>query len=110
MKLLAPVPLVLSALIMAAHFYRAGQVAVATIVLIAPLLLVTRELAAVRVLQLLLVLGAGEWMRTAYVIAQHRAAAGEPFTRMLVILGAVAVVTLLSAWPLPVLARRPTTS
>ncbi len=106
MKPVAALPLVLSSVIMAAHFYRGGQLALVLLTLVAPLLVITRELTAIRIVQLLLILGAAEWIRTAYVIAQQRAAFGAPVTRMLVILGGVALLTLLAALPLPFLARR----
>lgn len=105
-KNLAAIPLILSSLVMAAHFYRMGKLAVVVFVVIAPLLVITRELLAIRAVQVLLVLGAAEWIRTAYAIAQQREAIGEPVTRMLIILGAVALLTLLSALPLPLLAWR----
>ena len=106
MKVLACVPLALSSLLLAAHFFRSGDLAFVLLVLLAPLLVVTREIGAVRIVQFLLVAGAAEWVRTAYSIAQHRAVMGAPVTRMLVILGAVALVTLLAALPLPMIARR----
>lgn len=106
MKVLACVPLVLSSLLLAAHFFRSGDLAFVLLVLVAPLLVATREIGAVRIVQFLLVAGAAEWVRTAYSIAQHRAVMGAPVTRMLFILGAVALVTLLAALPLPLVARR----
>jgi hypothetical protein len=106
MKVLACVPLALSSLLLAAHFFRSGDLAFVLLVLLAPLLVATREIGAVRIVQFLLVAGAAEWVRTAHSIAQHRAVMGAPVTRMLVILGAVALVTLLAALPLPMIARR----
>lgn len=104
-KVLAAIPLVLSSLVLAAHFYRGGALALVVFVLIAPLLVATRERSLIRVVQFLLILGAAEWIRTASVIAEHRAVIGAPVTRMFFILGAVALLTLLSALPLPRLAR-----
>jgi hypothetical protein len=37
-------------------------------------------------------------LRTAWVFASARAASGQPYTRLLVILGSVALVTALAAW------------
>ena len=48
-------------------------------------------------MQAVLVLGALEWLRTMYDLAQIRALHGQPYGRMLVILGIVAAVTLCSA-------------
>jgi len=100
MRVFAAIPLVLSSLAMAAHFFRGGMFAVVVFVLLAPLLVLTRERPLIRVVQVLLVLGAGEWIRTASVIAQDRLLAGAPVTRMLIILGVVALLTTLSALPL----------
>ena len=104
-RVLAVLPLALSSLVLAAHFYRSGELGFVFFVLVAPLLVTTRERVPIRIVQLLLLAGAAEWLRTAYVIAQHRAVTGAPVTRMFVILGAVALLTALSAIPLPRLVR-----
>lgn len=89
---------VLALLLLAAHFYRAGvyPLSVATIAL-AGLCFVAR-LWAGRTLALVLLLGAIEWLRTAWVIATLRDAMELPYGRLLVILGAVAVFTLVAAY------------
>ena len=90
-------PVVLSLGLLGAHFFRAGmQVPVALCLVLVVLLAVPRPWAA-RLVQAALVLGAVEWIRTLVAIASVRAAAGQPATRMAVILGAVALVTLASA-------------
>jgi hypothetical protein len=48
----------------------------------------------------MLVIATIEWLRTAFEIANERAATGAPATRMFVILGSVAIFTVLSALPL----------
>ena len=48
-------------------------------------------------MQVVLGLGALEWAYTAWELVQVRDALGQPFLRMLVILGTVAAVTLVSA-------------
>ena len=45
-----------------------------------------------------LALGAIEWLRTAWSLAGRCALAGQPYTRMLLILGAVAAFTAVAAW------------
>jgi len=50
-----------------------------------------------RLLQIVLVIGALEWIRTLVVFATARAAAGQSWTRLAVILGVVALLTLVSA-------------
>ena len=90
-------PAVLSLLLLGAHFFRAGnEVAVLGCAALAGLVAVPRRWAA-RTVQAALVLGAVEWLRTAAMIAGFRAAAGQPATRMWVILGSVALVTAASA-------------
>lgn len=93
-------PLALSSLVLAAHFFRSGNFGFVAFVLIAPFLLVTKTRWSVIAVQGMLALAAAEWIRTAMAIARERAAVGAPATRMFVILGCVALFTLLSAVPL----------
>jgi len=94
-RLLLPL---LALLLLAAHFYRADWLAPAAVsIALIPLLAVPRWWAA-RTLQLALVLGALEWLRTLAVFAAMRVAVGQPVLRLAVILGAVAAITLLAAW------------
>jgi len=99
------VPLALSSLVLAAHFFRAGNFGFVAFVLLAPFLLLTKSRWTVLAVQAMLAFAAAEWVRTALTIARERAAVGAPSTRMFVILGSVALFTLLSALPL-----RPTVS
>jgi hypothetical protein len=96
-KVLLYVPVVLSLVVLGAHFMRYGNSVgvVGALVLIA--LLFVRQQWVARLMQLVLVLGALEWAHTIYTLVQVRAAQGQPYTRMVVILGVVAGVTLLSA-------------
>jgi hypothetical protein len=93
-------PLILSALVIAAHFFREANDGFVVFALVVPLLLITRAKWAVVAVQLLLALAAVEWIRTAFAIAHERAAFGAPTTRMFAILGSVALFTALSALPL----------
>ena len=94
------VPLVLSALVLAAHFYRSGNLVLAGAVAASPLLLLVRKNWVVAAIQVALFVAAAEWVRTALAIASERAVLGQPSTRMFLILGSVAVLTALSAIPL----------
>ena len=89
---------VLALLLLAAHFYRAGvyPLVVATVAL-AGLVLVPRPWAG-PMLGLVLLFGALEWLRTAWVLATLRDSMGLPSGRLLAILGAVALFTLVSAF------------
>jgi hypothetical protein len=87
----------LAGLLLAAHFYRAGSwlfaaVAVAFIGLLA----VPRNWAA-RAVQIALIVGALEWLRTLAAFAAARVAAGQPYLRLTLILLAVAALTAASA-------------
>jgi hypothetical protein len=92
------IPIVVSALLLAAHFLRNGQALLVLAALAIPWGLLSRDVVARRVVQIVLVLGAAEWVYTAYGIAQQRAAVGAPMLRMLLILGVVSVFTLVAAW------------
>lgn len=93
-------PLGLSAILLAAHFLRSGNIGLVVLCLTAPLILMTRTRWSLIVVQALLVVAAGEWIRTALLIAQERAASGAPVVRMFTILGTVAALTLFAALPL----------
>jgi hypothetical protein len=91
------IPIVLSLVILGAHFLRYGNVfGLAGVGGLLALLFVRRPFAA-RVLQLALILGAAEWGYTLYRLAHFRAAMDLPSTRMAIILGAVAALTFCSA-------------
>lgn len=96
MNLLRLSPVVLSFFLLAAHFYRAGLLVPAGLCVAAPVLLLLRERWVPPLFQALLLLGAAEWLRTLYLFAQLRIEAGQPWTRLAIILGVVALLTLLS--------------
>jgi hypothetical protein len=88
-------------LLLAAHFYRAGLVPLTVLCIMLIGLLFVRAIWSVRLLQAVLALGALEWLRTAWVFAAARAAQGQPYGRLLAILGTVAAVTAVAALLLP---------
>ena len=90
-------PIVLSLLVLAAHFLRGGSLGIAVLVLGLLGLLFVRRTWVARLLQVVLVLGALEWTRTLVVLAMRRSEQGEPFARMALILGVVVAVTVMSA-------------
>jgi hypothetical protein len=97
MNFLRLLPVLLSYLLLAAHFYRAGQLVLVALSLGLPLLLFVRHRYVPALLAAGLVLGAAEWALTLMGIAEVRMALGLPWQRMAVILGGVALFTLLSA-------------
>ena len=96
MNLLRLMPVILSFLLLGAHFYRAGLLPLTLLSLAVLALLSLRKSWVPRLFQVLLVLGAIEWLRTLYVFAAMRIAWGEPWTRLALILGGVALLTALS--------------
>jgi len=92
--LLAPA---LAFLVLGAHFYRsASYVAIAVCLVMIALLFVRRPLAA-RAIQVALVLGAIEWVRSMIGFIAAREEMGAPILRLGLILGGVALLTLLCA-------------
>jgi len=95
--LLAYVPIVLSLLLLCAHFFRSGDMLLlAVVVLLIPALAIRKPWLA-RTVQVGLVFGVFEWLRTGMILATERVHAGVPYHRMLWILGAVAALTMISA-------------
>ncbi len=96
MNALRLLPVILSFLLLAAHFYRAGNVILTGLCVLLLFLLFLRKPWVPRLFQVLLVLGSLEWLRALYVFAQMRIAFEQPWTRLAVILLAVALFTALS--------------
>ena len=97
MRHLLLIPIVLSALTLGAHLLRGGHPLLTLVAAGLPFLLVSRSVAALRLLQGLLLLGAFEWLRALAEIREMRQALGQPWQRMAVILGAVALLAALAA-------------
>ena len=97
MNVLKLLPVVLSFLLLGAHFYRAGLVPLTVLCVAVLFLLFLRKRSVPRLFQILLVLGAFEWLRTLYVFAAMRIAWDQPWGRLALILGGVALFTALSA-------------
>ena len=94
---LRALPVVLAALLLAAHFSRGRSLALAAFSLALPLLLLVRARWAAVALRAGLVLGAAEWARTLAYYVDQRIGAGRPWGRLALILGAVAALTALAA-------------
>jgi hypothetical protein len=90
-------PVVLALAVLAAHFYRSQfWVPFGVAIALLPIVLIRAPWAA-GVLQGALVAGAVEWLRTAAVLIAVRQSMGQPYTRLAVILGGVALATALCA-------------
>jgi len=97
MNIILHIPVVMSFVLLAAHFLRDGQVLFVACALICPFLLLYKKKWVVRVVQLALVLGAIEWIRTLLVLQAIRVENGMPWTRLVLIIGGVALFTGCSA-------------
>ncbi len=97
MKALLASPVVLSCLLLAAHFLRGGQAALVACCLALPFLLLVRKRWAAWVLALALLLACAVWVHTTLELVRVRAAFGEPWLRMVAILGTVTLFTGASA-------------
>ena len=97
MNFLKLLPVVLSLMLLGAHFYRAGLVWLTAVCVALLFLLLLPKPWVARLTQAVLVVGALEWLRALYYFAAMRSAFGEPWTRLALILGAVAMFTALSA-------------
>jgi hypothetical protein len=85
-------PSVLSLVVLAAHFSRHDVPVLPWVCLALPLLLLVRRPWVPKLIQLVLLVGATEWLRTTFVLVGRRLDAGEPWLRMAVILVVVAFV------------------
>lgn len=87
----------LALVLLAAHLAHAGFLPLTGVALLLIGLLLLRRPWAARVLQIVLGLATIEWALTAYELARLRHDHGQPFVRLLVILGSVTVFTALAA-------------
>lgn len=89
--------IVLSLLVLAAHFLREGSFFVVALILASPFLLLVPRSWAGWTLRIVLIAGTLVWTSTALQLMMNRMESGAPWIRMLCILGTVALVTGLSA-------------
>jgi len=88
--------LILSFLILAAHFSRAGNSVLTILCMLVPLLLFIKRRWILLVFQILLYCGVFVWINTIIQIASDRIDLGQPWIRMAIILGVLALITGLS--------------
>ena len=96
-KALYFVLIVLSLVVLGAHFLRDGNTPLVAACLVLIGLLPIRHVLVARLVQAALVLGSLEWLWTLYRLLEVRIALGQPYTRMTVILAVVAAITFCSA-------------
>jgi hypothetical protein len=93
MTFLQLLPVALSFLLLGAHFMRAGETLFVALSAGALALLAVPRPWAARAAQVLLLAGAFEWVRSLTTLVAERQQLGLPFTRLALIIGAVALWT-----------------
>jgi hypothetical protein len=96
MNALRLTPVLISTLFLAAHFFRARNFPLLAIAVGVAVILVIRRRWVPRVVQIALIVGGAEWIRTTVALASAREAAGQSWIRLVAILGAVALFTMCS--------------
>ncbi len=86
-------PVLLSSLVMAAHFLRSGDFLPMLIVLVLPSMLLIRRPWTPRIVQLILLVEAFIWVQVAMQFIAERQAEGVSWTALAIILGSVALLT-----------------
>lgn len=89
-------PIVLSFLVLGAHFLRSSNYVLVAVCVVLIMLPFVPQRWAARTVQAALVLATLVWIWTLVLIVQERIAYGAPYTRTAIILGAVAVWTVAS--------------
>lgn len=97
MNIVRLLPIIVSFLILSAHFSRAGSPVLSILCLLIPLLLFIKRTWVARLIQILLIIGSIEWIRSIFTYVNTRQAFGEPYIRLIIILGIIALFTGLSA-------------
>ena len=92
------IPVVLSCLILAAHFFRAELPVLSVICLVVAFLPFYRKIWVPQFMRWFLVLGSIEWLRALFIFTRERMELGQPWLRLVIILGAVMLVTFFSAF------------
>lgn len=90
------IPIILSHLVLAAHFLRDGNTFLFTLTLAVLPLLFIKKRWIIQLFRIVLFLGAVEWLRTIWILVNERMAFNQPYLRMSIILGVVCLFTFCS--------------
>ena len=96
MNIVRLLPVIFSFLILSAHFSRGDLFVLSILLLIFPILLLIKKHWIIRLTQIVLIIGSIEWIRTLFVYVNQRQAIGEPYVRLVIIIGIIAIFTGLS--------------
>jgi hypothetical protein len=97
MVILYLIPPTIGFLLLAAHFFRSENLLLALISSLAIFLVFVRRPWAAHAIQVFLVLGSLEWLRSTISLILSRSEMGQPFLRLAIILGGVALFTAASS-------------
>jgi len=97
MNFLRLLPVILSFLILGAHFSRDNMTLLMVLALAFPFLLFVKKSWVPKLFQVALILGALEWLRSLYFYIQAYEENGQSWTKLLMIIGGVTLFTALSA-------------
>ncbi|MFQ5434770.1 MAG: hypothetical protein ACE5FD_07830 [Anaerolineae bacterium] len=97
MNFMRLLPVILSVVLLAAHFLRDGLLLLVLALLLSLLLLLVKRPFVPRFFQALLVLGGLEWIWTTFGLINERLFLGADWGRLAVIMGVVTLFTLASA-------------
>ena len=97
MVIICSFPVFISALLIAAHFYRNGFVLAALLCLLCPFLLFLKSRWIPKLISLFLLLASLEWSRTLFNLINAYKSAGLPYGRLTIILTSVILFTMFSA-------------
>ncbi|MBI4965558.1 MAG: hypothetical protein HY913_19940 [Desulfomonile tiedjei] len=91
---LRTVPLLIAALLLAAHFLRAGSLGLTAATILMPLLLLIRRRWSLIIVQLSAYVGAGVWLYTTINLVQERIMFNRSWGAAAIILGSVTLFTI----------------
>jgi hypothetical protein len=87
---------IVAAILLVAHFLRQGEFILMLLCMLTPLLLLIKKRWSLFALQLLMYLDATIWLITTIKIVQERIFFGEAWVRLVIILGAVILFTIVA--------------
>jgi NAD-dependent dihydropyrimidine dehydrogenase PreA subunit len=94
---LALIPAIISALLLGAHFGRAGEIGLLLICIVSPVCFFIRRRWTLRVMQAALLVGGAIWIDTAIRLGGNRISLGMPWIRLAIIIGGVGLFSALAA-------------
>ena len=89
-------PPIISLLLLSAHFSKLNMMLLSFIFIGLPFLLFIKKKWSARIIYILLIIGSLEWIRTIFHYVNQRQSVGEPYFRLIIIIGVVAIFTAFS--------------